>query len=78
MLQIENKYNIGDRVYFLDKKHKCQSMVVKSMALFVYADHISYSYYGDDPYTSYPEESLFATEKDLKDYIFNPPLQEFV
>ena len=78
MIQVNNKYNIGDTVYYLDSDHRCKKMTIASMAAFIYADHVSISYYADDNYQSHPESQLFSTENELKDYIFNPRLEEFV
>ena len=53
MIQVNNKFNIGDKVYFIDSNKKAACSVVKD------------------------EEQAFATESDLKKYVFRD-LIEFV
>ena len=66
---INNKYQIGQKVYFLnDGKAKCDE--VKSVCIFVYKDSMSIMYgFQKDSLNKY-ESEVFATEEDLKAEVF--------
>jgi len=66
---INNKYQIGQKVYFLnDGKAKCDE--VKSVCIFVYKDSMSIMYgFQKDSLNKY-ESEVFATEEDLKESVF--------
>ena len=77
MIQVNNKFNIGDKVYFIDSNKKAACSVVKGIFVHVYNDNVSTSYNLESDVLSLEEELAFATESDLKKYVFNP-LLEFV
>ena len=77
MIQVNNKFNIGDKVYFIDSNKKAACSVVKGIFVHVYNDNVSTSYNLESGGLSLEEELAFATESDLKKYVFNP-LLEFV
>ena len=66
---INNKYQIGQKVLFLDNgKARCDE--VKSMSVFVYKDSMSIMYgFQKDSLNKY-ENEVFATQEDLKTSIF--------
>ena len=77
MIQVNNKFNIGDKVYFIDSNKKAACSVVKGIFVHVYNDNVRTSYNLESSLPSVDEEQAFATESDLKKYVFNP-LLEFV
>ena len=68
-MEINNKYQIGQKVFFLDNgKAKCDE--VKSITFFVYEDSMSIMYgFQKDSLNKY-ESEVFATQEDLKTSIF--------
>ena len=68
-MEVNNKYQIGQKVYFLnDGKAKCDE--VKSVCIFVYKDSMSIMYGFQKDSTSRYEHEVFPTEEDLKTSIF--------
>ena len=68
-MEINNKYQIGQKVFFLNNgKAKCDE--VKSVCIFVYKDSMSIMYgFQKDSLNKY-ESEVFATQEDLKTSIF--------
>ena len=80
MLQVKNKFNIGDKVFLMDEK---QHRVASHMTgihdnIFDTSDEIRVSYSLAKIYDIKSESELYATEEDMKESIFNQPLLEFV
>ena len=68
-MEINNKYQIGQKVYFLnDGKAKCDE--VKSVSIFVYKDSMSIMYGFQKASATKYENEVFATEEDLKAEVF--------
>ena len=76
-MQVNNKFNVGDKVYFINSENKAACSVVKGIFVYVYKDKVSISYNLESGVSSVEEELAFATENDLKDYVFKD-LIEFV
>ena len=68
-MEVNNKYQIGQKVYFLNNgKAKCDE--VKSITFFVYKDSMSIMYgFQKDSLNKY-ECEVFATENALKESVF--------
>ena len=68
-MEVNNKYQIGQKVYFLDNgKAKCDE--VKNITFFVYKDSVNIMYgFQKDSLNKY-EHEVFATQEDLKTSIF--------
>ena len=77
MITIENKYGIGQKVYFLDNKKKCKSMTVTSVAAYVSEKRISLYYSGKEHASPMGEDELFESPADMQQEIFGD-LIEFV
>ena len=71
---IKHKYTIGQRVYFLDKNHRCVSDTIKSISPFIYKDYVTVWYQMEETLLPLRDDELFATEADLKNHIFNGTL----
>ena len=68
-MEVNNKYQIGQKVYFLNNgKAKCDE--VKSVCIFVYKDSVNIMYGFQKDSTSRYEHEVFATEEDLKTSLF--------
>ena len=76
MITIENKYVLGQKVYFLDNKKKCKSMTVTSVAAYVSEERVSLYYSGKDT-SPMGEDELFESPADMQQEIFGD-LIEFV
>ena len=69
-MEIKIKYQIGQKVFFLDKgKAKCD--VVKSMCVFVYEKSIRVLYGFQKTSESIYEDEVFPTETALKEFVFS-------
>ena len=68
-MEVNNKYQIGQKVFFLNNgKAKCDE--VKNITFFVYEDSMSIMYgFQKDSLNKY-ESEVFATQEDLKTSIF--------
>ena len=68
-MEVNNKYQIGQKVYFLNNgKAKCDE--VKSVSIFVYKDSMSIMYgFQKDSLNKY-ESEVFATANALKESVF--------
>ena len=70
MVEINNKYQNGQKVYFLNSKKQCQCEEVTCINAFVYADGTVRVSYNTKSEVSLSEDEVFATEADVKDYVF--------
>ena len=76
-MTIENKYEIGQKVYFLDKNKQAKCDVITSISAFNYGDHINILYSMKGVSESLPETECFPTKEALNTYTFKD-LIEFV
>ena len=76
-MQVNNKFNIGDKVYFIDSNKKAKCDEITGIFAVVRSDRTKVSYDLKNKPTSVDEEHAFATESDLKEYVFKD-LIEFV
>ena len=68
-MEINNKYQIGQNVFFLNNgKAKCDE--VKSITFFVYKDSVNIMYGFQKDSSSRYEHEVFATQEDLKAEVF--------
>ena len=68
-MEVNNKYQIGQKVYFLNNgKAKCDE--VKNITFFVYKDSMSIMYGFQKASATKYENEVFATEEDLKAEVF--------
>ena len=76
-MEVNNKYNIGDKVYFIDSNMKAKCDEVTGIFVFARTNSTQVTYNLKDTSPSVNEEQAFATESDLKKYVFKD-LIEFV
>ena len=76
-MTVNNKFKVGDKVYYIDHKKKAQCGQVTCVNVYVYEDHTTVSYWIGDSQTILNECEVFPTESDLKNYVFKD-LIEFV
>ena len=70
-MQIETKYNIGDKVFVIDKKEiKVKEMEISFIFVDVKFDRSLEVKYGEKGlYESYPEAMCYPTKQELIDYL---------
>ena len=69
-MEIKNKYQIGQKVFFLDEgKAKCD--VVKSITVFVREKSTTMMYDFQKSSANKYEKEVFPTEGELKEYVFD-------
>ena len=81
MIQVKNKFNIGDRVFLLnDKQHRVASRItaIHANVFDTSSDEVRVSYSLAKIYDIKSESELYASEEEMKREIFNQPLLEFV
>lgn len=72
MLQINNKFNIGDTVYVM-YANKIKKGIIDQIRIYVYEDDVSIYYNVEMPYDMplYREESIFSTPEELSNSLLN-------
>ena len=73
-MEINTKFNIGDRVTGISYKHQIIEFVVAKIAVSAKADSVEVEYYPSDgscgyEFTSYLEKYCFATKDEALAYI---------
>ena len=76
-MQVNNKFKIGDKVYFINSENKAKCDEITGVFVYVRKEKTKVSYCLKDAPSSVDEEQVFATESDLKEYVFKD-LIEFV
>lgn len=69
-MEVNNKFNIGDKVFFIDNKSKAKCDEVMGIVISVNANRTRVSYTLKEAAPCVDEEQTFASESDLKDYVF--------
>ena len=69
-MTVNNKYKIGEKVYFINTENKAMCDEVKAIYVYVYEDYMSVVYSLKESLETVKEEDAFHTESDLKDYVF--------
>jgi hypothetical protein len=69
-MTVNNKYKIGEKVYFINTEKKAMCDEVKAIYIYVYKDYTSVVYSLKESLETVKEEDAFLTESDLKDYVF--------
>ena len=70
MMQVNNKFNIGDKVYFINAENKAKCDEIMGVFVYVWKEKTKVSYCLKDAPSNVDEEQVFASESDLKDYVF--------
>lgn len=67
---INNKYQVGQRLYFLDHDGKAKCEVVKCVNIFVYKDSVNISYSFQELFEYKYENEVFPTEEAFLRHVF--------
>ena len=76
-MTVNNKFQIGDKVYFINADNRAQADVVSSIHVYAYPDHVNIHYATMQSGETHTEDELFRTEAELKNDVFRD-LLEFV
>ena len=69
-MEVNNKYQIGQKVFFLNNGKAAKCDEVKNITFFVYKDSVNIMYgFQKDSLNKY-ESEVFATENALKESVF--------
>ena len=69
-MTVNNKYKIGEKVYFINTENKAMCDEVKAIYVYLYEDCMSVVSSLMESLETVKEEDAFLTESDLKDYVF--------
>ena len=69
-MTVNNKYKIGEKVYFINTENRAMCDEVKAIYVYVYEDYTSVVYSLKESLETVKEEDAFFTESDLKDDVF--------
>ena len=70
MIKVENKYEVGQMVYRIDKDDKCVSFEIDAIWVHVNKNGISVSYFERKTSCYRTEEELFASPEELRKHVF--------
>lgn len=76
-MTVNNIYQIGQKVYFINAKKKAQVDVVHSINIYAYSDHVNIHYAMKQSGETHTEDEIFCSESELKEDVFRD-LLEFV
>lgn len=72
MIQVNNKFEIGQKVYYLDNKKKCCCEAITYISATIHdGGKVTVYYSTQNSYAMMREDEVFATEQDVKKYVFN-------
>lgn len=78
MITANNKFEIGQRVIFMDREKKAHQGEIESIGIFQYKNMQRIFYYLKDKYACFYENELFESKEELTNHIFQPDLIDFV
>ena len=79
MLQVNNKFKLGDEVFFLNEKLRRVKGVIEGISVHIFSGDADMRVNYDLKKVGWKSEcELFASEAEMKHEIFNQPLLEFV
>lgn len=74
MIKIDNKYKIGQTVYFIDKDDQCKSFVIKEISVVITASRTNIIYYNGKDFLGKFESELFGSLREVREHVFNQVL----
>ena len=69
-MTVNNVYEIGQKVYFINNKNKAQMDVVKSIHIYAYSDHVNIIYAMEQSGETHTEDEVFCSNTELKEDVF--------
>ena len=67
---IDHKFEIGQKVFYLDSDKKCKSFEIDKMTVSIEKEKQQAFYYKKDSYFPFLEDELYATEADVNNHVF--------
>jgi len=74
-MKVNNAYEIGQKVYFINAKHKAQMDTVKSIQVFVYRNKTNIHYAMEQSGETHTEDEVFCSDAELKEDVFRDLLE---
>ena len=79
MITVDNKYEVGQRVWYLDSEDKAHEDEVEKVTMNQYKDHqVLYYTLKERQFSLFYEHELYPSKKDLMNHIFDHDLIEVV
>ena len=76
-MQVNNKYKIGERVYFINTENKAECDEIQAVFVYFWKERTRVSYSMKSSFITVDESDVFATPADVKEHVFKD-LIEFV
>ena len=76
-MQVNNKYKIGERVYFINDKKQAECDEIQAVFVYFWKERTRVSYSMKSSFITVDESDVFATPADVKEHVFKD-LIEFV
>ena len=76
-MNVNNVYQIGQKVYFINAQKKAQMDVVSAIHVYVYPDKVNIHYAMEQSGETHTEDEVFCSDTMLKEEVFKD-LIEFV
>ena len=76
-MNVNNVYQIGQKVYFINAQKKAQMDVVSSIHVYVYRNKTNIHYVMEQSGETHTEDEVFCSDAELKEDVFKD-LIEFV
>jgi hypothetical protein len=74
-MKVNNAYEIGQKVYFINDQKKAQIDTVRSIQVFVYRNKTNIYYVMEQSGETHTEDEVFCSDADLKEDVFRDLLE---
>ena len=78
MITANNKFEIGQKVIYMDSEKKAHQGEIESISIFQYMNKQNMCYHLKNKFCPYYENELYESKEELTNHIFQPDLIEFV
>ena len=74
-MNVNNVYQIGQKVYFINAQKKAQMDVVSAIHVYVYPDKVNIHYAMEQSGETHTEDEVFCSDAELKEDVFRDLLE---
>ena len=74
-MNVNNVYEIGQKVYFINAQKKAQMDVVSAIHVYVYPDKVKIYYAMEQSGETHTEDEVFCSDTELKEDVFRDLLE---
>jgi len=78
MITANNKFEIGQRVIYMDREKKAHQGEIESIGIYQYMNKQNICYSLKNKFSPFYENELFESKEELTNHIFQPDLIDFV